>query len=352
MIFMQNMIEIDGRAGGQVLRTSIAFSAVTQTPVTVFNIRANRPNPGLQPQHLTGIQTLAKLCNAKIKKAKLKSKKILFYPQKICGGSYSVNIGTAGSISLLLQTVMLPSLFSSNPVKLKLFGGTDVKWSPPYDYLNRVLLPAISKMGAKFSIDLKKRGYYPKGNGFVTFSSNKPRLPLKPLYLVEQSQLQFIKLISHSVNLPKEVALNQLSSARKILLEKLQTDFEELIEFRDTGETNGSGITVVGVFSDGSRIGASALGEKGKPAEKVGKEAAEAFLKELDSEKPVDKFLADQLIPFMAIAKGYSTIECSEITQHILTNISVVEKFLEVKFDLKGKTGEKGEIHVKGLGLT
>ncbi|MBU1120689.1 RNA 3'-terminal phosphate cyclase [Candidatus Micrarchaeota archaeon] len=346
------MIEVDGRAGGQVLRTSIALSAVTQTPVTVFNIRANRPNPGLQPQHLTGIQTLAKLCNANLKNAKLESKKIIFYPKKMCGGNYSVNIGTAGSISLLLQTVMIPSLFSANPVNLKLFGGTDVKWSPPYDYLNRVLHPAISKMGVKFSLDLKKRGYYPKGNGFVTFSSNKSKLPLKPLYLVEQSPLQFIKLISHSVNLPKEVILNQLSSARKILLEKIQVDFEELIEFKDTGETNGSGITVIGVFSDGTRIGASALGEKGKPAEKIGREAAENFLKELNSGKPIDKFLADQLIPFMAIAEGHSTIECSEITQHIITNISVVEKFLEVKFDLKGKIGESGEIHVKGLGLT
>jgi len=345
------VIELDGRAGGQVLRTALALSAVTQKPASIFNIRKNRPNPGLQAQHLTGVQTLAKVCNAKTRGIELKSTKIIFYPKKIIGGNYSVNIGTAGSITLLLQAVMLPSLFSKTPLNLRIFGGTDVAWSPPFNYMKEVLLSSLNQMGAKFNLELKKRGYYPKGRGLAIFSSFKSKLPLKPLYLAEQKELHYIKIISHSANLPKEVALTQASSAKKILSDKLNCDIEEVIDFRETGESEGSGITLIAVFSDGARMGACSLSEKNKPAEKIGEQAAQLLLQEIESKKPVDQFLADQLIPFMALAEGFSTIECSKLTQHCLTNIHVTQKFLDVKFEVKGKLNEPAEIRVQGTGM-
>jgi RNA 3'-phosphate cyclase len=347
----KNILEIDGRAGGQALRTSIALSAITRKPVIVFNIRANRPNPGLKAQHLTSINALSKICGAKVNGAKKFSKKITFFPRKIFGGIYSINIGTAGSISLLLQSILLPCLLSKSQVKLRIVGGTDVAFAPPVDYLKEVLFPLLSKMNARFELSQNKRGYYPEGNGFVTFNSLSSPLPLKPINLTEQGELEFIKIISHSSGLPKEVSLNQLSAAKKLLQEKLSTDFEEITESNELSKNIGSGISVIGFYSNNAVIAASALGVKGKKSEKVGLEAAEKFLKEIAPKKPVDSHLADQLIPFMAIAQGNSVIECSSLTEHTFTNINVVEKFLKVKFIVDGKINEPGRISVQGIGL-
>ncbi len=201
----EKLIEIDGRAGGQSLRTALSLSALLNKPTLVFNIRANRPKPGLAQQHLTGLNTLTKISKAKTKGNFLGSKKIVFFPKKIKEGNYAVNIGTAGSIPLLLQTLTLPLTFSEKKSSFRIFGGTDVPFSPPFNYSKEVFFPFLSKMGAKFSLNLKRRGYYPEGNGLIVFSNNESKLPLKPFYKVEQDKLDFIKIISHSTGYPKEV---------------------------------------------------------------------------------------------------------------------------------------------------
>ena len=218
--------------------------------------------------------------------------------------------------------------------------------------MQSVLLPTLSKMGAKFDLGLNARGYYPKGLGSASFSSKPAKLPLKPISLANLGDLERIKIISHCANLPKEVALNQLKSARKSLADDLGgVDFDESIECREKSETTGSGIDLFAYFDSGCVIGANALGEKGKPAEKVGKEAAEKLLKELAAKKPCDSHLADQLIPFMALADGYSTIETTSLTEHAQTNIFVVEKFLPVKFEVSGSLNQPAEISVMGAGF-
>ncbi len=347
----EKLIEIDGRSGGQSLRTALALSCVTKKSVLVYNIRANRPKKGLAQQHLTGLNTLAKISGAKVKGNTLGSEKIIFYPKGIKEGNYAVNIGTAGSITLLLQTLTLPLIFSKEKVSFRIFGGTDVSFSPLFDYTKDVLFPFISSMGAKFYLNLKRRGYYPKGNGLIYFSKTSSKLPLKPFYKVEQDKLDFIRIIAHSTGYPKEASSNLLSSAKKVLSEKLNgVSLHEVIEFNEAIETKGAGITLIAFFKDKTRIGASALQEK-KTAEKTGIKAAELLIKELNSNKPLDEHLADQVIPLMALAKGQSTFETSVLTHHTLNNISVTEKFLDVKFEVKGKINEPAEISVKGIGL-
>ncbi len=344
----KDLIEIDGRAGGQCLRTSLALSSVLKKPVLVFNIRNNRPKPGLAKQHLTGLNTLAKISKTKVKGNFLGSKKVVFYPKTIKEGNYSVNIGTAGSITLLLQVLTLPLIFSETKSSFRIVGGTDVPFSPSFNYAKEVFFPFLSSLGAKFSLDLKRRGYYPKGNGFVSFSKISSKLPLKPFYKTEQDELNYIKIIAHSTGYPKEASSNLCASAKSILSEKFSA-LEEVIEFNEAIDEKGAGISLIAFFKDRTRIGASTVQEK-NPA-KAGKKTAEFLLKEIDSKKPVDSHLSDQLIPFMALAKGHSTFETSSLTQHTLNNISVTEKFLEVKFEVKGKLNEPAEISVKGIGF-
>lgn len=342
------MLEIDASAGGQVLRNSLALSTLTKKAVKIKNIRANRPNPGLQQQHLTALQTAAKICNAKIEGAGKGSKEVVFEPGEIQDMQLNVNIGTAGSITLLLQSILIPSLIRE--IKLRIFGGTDVAWSPPFNYMNEVLLPTLTKTGARFDFDLITHGYYPKGNGSVSFKSFPAEFPLKPIIITKLGNLQHIKLFSHSASLPREVSLNQANRAKKEL-EKLGVDIEEKIESRESANTIGSNIDLIAFFDSGAIIAANALGAKGKPAVAVGKEAALKLLKEISSQKPVDSHLADQLIPFMAIAKGESKIQCSSLTEHTLNSIAVAEKILDLKFSVEGEKGESAEISVEGIGF-
>ncbi len=343
------MISIDGSAGGQVLRNALALCTLTRKAVKITNIRANRPNPGLQQQHLTALQTAGKICSAKIKGAGKGSKEVIFEPGEIQGMQLNVNIGTAGSITLLFQSILVPSLVKE--IKLRIFGGTDVAWSPPFNYMKGVLLPVLSKAGAKFSCDLILHGYYPKGNGCVSFKSVPAKFPLKPIKITELGNLQRIKLFSHSASLPREVSLNQASAAKREL-GKFDVEIEEKIESRERANTIGSGIDLIGFFNSGAIIGTNALGAKGKPAIDVGKEAAEKLLKELSSQKPVDSHLADQLIPFMAVAKGESEIRCSSLTGHTLNSIAVAEKILGVKFNVDGEREEAAVISVDGTGFS
>jgi len=348
----KNLIEIDGRSGGQSLRTALALSVVLNKPTLVFNIRANRPKKGLAQQHLTALNTLAKISKAKVKGNFIESKRIVFFPKKINSGNYSVNIGTAGSITLLLQSITLPLIFSEEKTSFRIFGGTDVPFSPPFNYTNEVFLPFISSMGAKFSLKLKRRGYYPKGNGLILFTKISSKLPLTSFNKVKQNNLDYIKIIAHSTGYPKQAPENLLLTAKNALSEKLPNiHLEEIIEFNEAIEAKGAGITLIAVFKDKTRIGASALQEKNKPAAKTVLTAVNSLLTELNSNKPVDEHLSDQIIPFMALAKGHSTFETSLLSHHTLNNISVTEKFLDVKFEVKGKVNEPAEISVKGIGF-
>jgi len=349
------LIEIAGdylEGGGQIVRTVVALSALLTKSVEITEIRKGRPKPGLKMQHIAAINCAKELCNAEVIGNKLHSEELIFKPkEKVKPSKFSVNISTAGSISLVLQTIMLPSLLID--LKLRIIGGTNVAWSPPIEFYQRLLFPFLKRMGARFGAKVSKRGYFPKGNGSVNFSSSKAKLPLKPIRLDNFLGAEEVAIFSHSSDLPKEVSLNQASAAKKLILEKFpDVAFPKTIEFKEQSNTIGSGITLIALDSEGNALSGSSLGRKGKPAAVVGKEAAEKLLSEISAGKAVDYHAADQLVPFMALAKGQSTIHCSKLTKHCLTNIAVCEKLLGVKFEVKGVLEKPAEISVEGIGFT
>jgi len=331
------MIEIDGsigEAGGQILRTACALSAVTKNPCLVYNIRKGREKPGLMPQHLAGIQSLAQLCNGSLEGDELGSQEIKFYPGEIYKERVFVDIPTAGSITLALQTLILPALFAPHPIKIIFEGGaTDTFFSPTIDYFHYVFLKILEKLGAKGEINILKRGYYPEGGAGVEITLFPSKL--KSLNLTERGELQKISVISGASELlqDKNVAERQIAGVKEIL-GKLKLPTEEKVEYYPT-QCPGSQICLIAEFEN-TVIGADNLGKLGKRAEDVGKEAAFELLREQKSEACLDKHLADQILPYMALGSGKSKITVSEITNHCRTNIWVIEKFLSGKFEIRG----------------
>jgi RNA 3'-phosphate cyclase len=330
------MIEINGsylEGGGQILRTACALSALTKKPCHIFNIRKNRPKPGLMPQHLLGIQALAQLCNGRLEGDFLGSEEIKFYPGEISRDRVSVNIPTAGSITLVLQTLIPPALFASFPIQISFDGGaTDTFFSPTIDHFRYVFLKILEKMEAKVEIEILKRGYYPEGGAKVVAKIFPSKL--KRLDLTERGNFKKILAISGASEFlkNKKVAERQIAGAREIL-GKLNLPIEEKIEYYET-QSPGSQICLIAEFEN-TIIGTDNLGKLGKRAEDVGKEAALELLKEQKSGACLDKHLADQILPYMALVGRKSQVTVSEITNHCQTNIWVIEKLLDGKFEIK-----------------
>lgn len=346
-----NFVEIDASLGGQIFRTALALSAVSLKPVKIVNIKKAREKQGLQAQHLATLNTIAKLCNAQVFGNKIGSTEVTFVPKKIQGQRIAVNIGTAGSTSLLLQSILLPSLFAGSPITLTITGGTDVPFSPPIQAIKHSLLPMLTKMNARFKIEIKRHGFMPKGNGLIVFSSQNSSLPLKPLKFSNFSELNHILIYSNANDLPKEVALLQSNAAKKFLEKQINAEIISEFSHTQTGSGKGSSIIITGILQNGCIIEADALGEKNLSAIKVGELAAKKFLEEFSAQNPVDSHLGDQLLPFLAVANGTSEIAVTKLTQHMLSNIKVIEAFLPAKIQVIGVLGEKATIVVQGIGL-
>jgi len=332
------MIQIDGsygEGGGQILRTSIALSCLTGESICIKKIRANRPKPGLAMQHLKGIEAAKLISNAEVEGLKPGSTTVTFKPGNIRGGKFRINIGTAGSVTMILQTISLPSLVSGGSFEIR--GGTDVSWSPPFDYMKNVTLRALKDMKAEMSAELISRGYYPKGGGLIRVKVE----PSKLSGIVFEKTNGKVVGVSHSSNLPSHVVERQSNSAKKILISKGYS-VEIKNEFRNDLST-GCGITLWRDYKGGS-----SLGERGKRAEKVGEEAANNLLKELQSNCVFDEFLADQIMPFAAVAKGVTSYTTSKITNHQRSNAYVIKKFFG---DIVEINEENREISVKGIGF-
>jgi RNA 3'-phosphate cyclase len=333
------MIEIDGSqksGSGTILRLSIALAAITKQPLHITNIRQNRPQPGLKPQHLEAVLTAGKLCNAKIQGAILGSRELWFTPQAIKGGNVEALIETAGSIPMLLLATLPICLFAENLVHLHVAkGGTDTIHAPTINYLRYVFLPALKQMGVEAEITVQKYGYYPKGVGESTLTV-KPNRHLKPFVLENFGKLKTVKGISVCTFLSdKQVAERQAKTAKTYLTQSGYEADIQVVNDQSNAIQKGSSIVLWAETDTGVILGEDAIGELRKMSETVGKEAAEKLLAELAVKPTVDVHLADMLLPYLALAQGKSVFLTRTISEHIESNVWLIEKMLNVQFTIE-----------------
>lgn len=336
------LIEVDGGekgGSGTILRLAVSLSAVTGQTLHLFNIRQKRPQPGLKPQHLEAVLTATKLCNAEVKGATVNSREIWFEPGAIKGGRIEAEIGTAGSIPMLLMTVLPICAFAQNQVELHISkGGTDVPNAPTINYVRFVLLPTLKRMGLEATIDVRKYGYYPRGNGEV-IGSVKPANSLKPVVLEKFGNVRVIKGVSVCTLLSeRKVAERQAEAAEQYLKQRGRTAQIQVVNDESNPLQKGSSLTLWAETDAGVIIGADSIGEIKKSSEKVGEEAAKKLYDEVSADPTVDMHLADLLIPYVALAQGNSIYLTRTLSEHLETNIWLTEKILNVKFKVE-KTG-------------
>ena len=351
MLKIPRMIEIKAdemEGGGQILRSSVSLSSVLRIPVKLFNIRAKRTKPGMQAQHLMGVSAAARMTDAKAEGLAKGSTELLYAPSSTKGGQFNFNVGTAGSSMLVLQTILPLAVYSPSEVQLKITGGTHVAWSPNFHFIKEVFFPALDRMGySPSSFEMEKAGWYPKGGGVVTLSS-KPAGSLKPIKLESPGRLLKITGVSCCSNLPETVAERQAESAKQLLAKNgYEAELERKVLL---SSSRGSALTLWAVYEN-SILGASSLGALGKKSEHVGAEAAQNLVKEIESGAAFDRHMGDQLLIYMALAKGESSITVSELTPHIKTNIWVLEQFTKERFGIEELENRIARITVHGVGL-
>ncbi len=323
------MIEIDGshgEGGGQLLRTAVALAAVRGTAIRVVRIRAGRPNPGLAPQHVTAIRAVAELCSAEVDGLEPGASVITFRPGTLVGGAHAFDVGTAGSVTLVLQACLPVACSAPDGVRLLLTGGTDVQWAPPVDAFTRVFLPWLRRLGGTADLLLERRGYYPRGGGVVEVVT-APTASWSALSLLEPGRLRRVRGIAHVANLPddipkrmKHAALRRLHGVEDVAVEERAYRGEEAV-----GQ---GGALVLWAETDHSLLGADRLAERGKSSERVGEEAAAGLAEELVSGAAVDVHVADQILPYLALAPGPSSFTVREVSGHLRSVAWLIEIML------------------------
>lgn len=318
------MNRIDGGiGGGQVLRWAVALAAIEQKPIEVEDIRGSRETPGLRPQHVAAVQAIADLTDADVSGLEVESTTITLEPDSVVGGDLDVDIGTAGSITLVFDTVLPLAQVATEPIRVTVTGGTDVKWSPPLDYHRTVKLPLLQECGVQASIEVDRRGFYPKGAGSATLEI-RPSDP-GPIRRTDRGSPERMTVQSLATEdlEDAEVATRQAQTAKSQIRELTPVPVQSSAEYVSAAST-GSALLIAAEF-EGSRAGFSALGEPGTPAESVAETAVAEFETFLDSSGAVDRHLADQLLPFLAVSGG--EITTPTLTTHIETAISVLDTF-------------------------
>jgi RNA 3'-terminal phosphate cyclase (ATP) len=331
-----------GEGGGQILRSTLALSIITGKPAQIVNIRAGRKKPGLRPQHLTSVKAAAAISHALVKGAEIGAPTLEFVPNPVQAGTFHFDVGTAGAVMLILQTLWPPLCEASGKSQLSLRGGTHVPWSPPFHYFKEVFLPMVTRMGMQAEVNLLKAGWYPQGGGEVTATiSPVGNLGWKPLNLSERGALRRITIYSLLSNLPESIAQRACDQAVSSLSKIEVIPRREIHTLPSIGQ--GMMVVLVAEFEH-TVVGFDVMGQVGKRAEQVAEEAVQLFLEFYSSEATVDTHLADQLLLYMALAKGNSCIITNHLTEHTRTNLWLIEKFLPIKFHVAGELGKKATI--------
>ncbi len=339
------MIQIDGsmgEGGGQIVRSSLTLSLLTEVPFHITRIRAGRPRPGLRAQHLTAVAAAAEISGAHVDGAELGGRDLTFRPGSARGGSYRFSVGTAGSTTLVLQTILLPLLLADEPSELVLEGGTHSPFAPPFDFFDRVFLPLLERMGAHVKARLVRPGFYPAGGGRLEVSV-EPTGRLLPIDLLERGEVRGRRAVARISNLPRHIPERELAIVYGLLAWP-----ERCLEIEEVRHADGPGNTLtLEIESDNITELFTGFGKRGVSAETVASRVVDEVREYLDSGAPVGRHLADQLLIPMAVA-GRGSFSATTVTPHCATNAEVVGAFMDVRIDTSRKEYGTCKVEVAG----
>lgn len=339
------MITIDGshgEGGGQILRSSLSLSLALGRPLSMVNIRANRKPGGLRPQHVACVKAAAAISGAKVRGAEVNSARLVLEPGTCRGGEYRFDVGTAGSATLVLQTVLVPLLLcAKEPSQLTLIGGTHNPFAPPYEFLERVYVPLLRKMGADISVTLHQRGFYPAGGGHITAEITPSKLAR--LELLERGALVRRAIVAGVANIPASIAEREARTMQA----RLGWDQEDVSI--ETFEARGGGNAAFAelVFENASAV-FSGIGERGVRAEKIGENIAKETQRYLDAGVPVDEHLADQLMMPMVLGSG-GTYRTTPLSLHARTQVDLLEQWCGVRIEVTAEGEDVVKVSVPPL---
>jgi len=343
------MIEIDGsygEGGGQILRTALSLSCLYKKPFRIVNIRKGRKRPGLMPQHLTSVRAAQLLSSAEVVGDYAGSTELSFSPHEVKGGEFFFDIGTAGSTSLVLQTLIPALLFSEKKNTVILKGGTHVPYSPSFHYVEGVFIQVLKRLGIDIQLTIESYGFYPKGGGKIR-AEIFPAKEIRPLRIMERGMMSGLKGYSGVGNLPLSIAERQ----RNALLEKIHSQIKGLrcpvdIELLNVSTPGQGTFIFLQSESEQSIAGFTSLGERGKRAETVGEETAREFINYYHSDAVFDQHLPDQIVLYLSICNKESEFTTSCITQHLMTNLWAISLFREFHYSIEGEIGKPGRVKI------
>jgi RNA 3'-terminal phosphate cyclase (ATP) len=338
-----------GEGGGQILRSALTISTIIKKPVKIINIRTKRNNPGLRHQHVTTIKLLSKLFNINIENVRLGAEWInIIFDKKdieINKDILNIDIGTAGSIPLLLQTLIPTIAISQQNIVIQLTGGTDVKYSPTIDYIKYVMKDVYNKIGIFFNINVIKRGFYPNGKGIVNINIQKAKT-LKPIDFCNFKEIN-PNILSIVGNLPKHITDRQISGALSNL-EKNGIKCDKYKSSIENSASPGSSILIYSSSESGIYLGADSVGEKNIRAETVGYNASKRFIEDYKFQACIDSHLADMLILPLSFVKEKSRYKISSISQHLLTNLEIIKKINDMEYQIDKVFENEFIVTIKG----
>lgn len=330
-----------GEGGGQILRTALSLSLCLQHPFRIVNIRLHRRKPGLQRQHLAAVRAAAAIGMAAVEGDELDSTTLSFTPGEVAGGNYRFDIGSAGSTTLVLQTLVLPLLMAGSPSRLELCGGTHNPLAPSFDFMQQAFLPLLAKMGAKVEIELARPGFYPVGAGIVR-ARIQPCPRLLPLFLEDRGAIRQIRAVATLSRLPEHIAERELRVVADGLgLEQAALSVQQETEARCPGNA-----LQVTVESDACTEVFTGIGQRGLPAEVVAERVVQQVRRYLDAAVPVGPYLADQLLLPLALAGGGAFITVTP-DRHTPTNIEVIRRFIPVEITSGAISPKRWRIMIK-----
>jgi RNA 3'-terminal phosphate cyclase (ATP) len=343
------MITIDGGAksgSGTIVRYSVALASLLGKEIRIQNIRARRDKPGLRAQHLKVVQACQEMCHGVVDNASVGSKEITYIPrEKFSGGEHSWDIGTAGSTTMMAQTLLPLACFAPKASKFRLEGGLFQDFAPSAYHMKFVLLPLLKQIGVQAELDIVRPGYVPRGGGIIEVKV-EPAKKLKAIELTEQGQFLGIKGIALSSHLKeKRVSQRMAEECQKVLSSYgYKAEIQKIED--ESSLQEGAALAIYGETSLGNRIGSDRAGRPGRSSESIGRYVAERFIEDVETGAAVDRYMADQLIIYAGLAEGVTRYSVPRITEHVETNLWLIEEFLGAKTKV-----DRNFIEIGGIGF-